>query len=63
MSFVRYVQRARVDHAESMLTSTKLTVEQIQELCGFRNRTYFHRVFKARVGTSPATYRSRARPR
>jgi AraC-like DNA-binding protein len=58
MTFVRYVLEARIEQAKSMLGGTRLSVDQIQDLCGFHNRTYFHRAFKRLVGKRPAEYRA-----
>jgi AraC-like DNA-binding protein len=59
-TFARYVQRARIERARHILTSTKLSVDHVHELCGFRNRTYFYRAFKQVTGTTPTEYRNRA---
>jgi AraC-like DNA-binding protein len=57
VSFAHYLLTARIERAKQMLVGTKLNVEQVQSLCGFRNRVYFHRVFRAVVGETPARYR------
>jgi AraC-like DNA-binding protein len=57
VTFAHYRQTARIDRAKQMLAGTKLSIDQIQTLTGFRNRAYFHRVFKTVVGTTPAGYR------
>ena len=41
-----------------MLSETNLSVEQVQELCGFTTRTYFHRVFKKAMGVTRAAFRT-----
>jgi YesN/AraC family two-component response regulator len=57
VTFAHYVQRLRVERAKQMLKSNILGVEEIRKLCGFRTRTYFHRVFKVATGLTPAGYR------
>ncbi len=57
VTFAHHVQRLRVQRAKQMLKSNILGVEEIRKLCGFRTRTYFHRVFKAATGMTPAGYR------
>jgi AraC-like DNA-binding protein len=57
MSFEAYVQRARVERAKRLLSSTSVKIEQIGQLCGFSNRHYFHHVFKQAVGVTPGAYR------
>jgi YesN/AraC family two-component response regulator len=59
VSFAHYLLMARIERAKQMLVGTKLNVEQVQALCGFRNRVYFHRVFRAVVGATPARYRQK----
>jgi AraC-like DNA-binding protein len=58
VTFERYVRDRRVERAKQMLSGTSLNVEQVQKLCGFTTRTYFHRVFKRVVGVTPAEFRS-----
>src|SRR6185436_13097158 len=50
VTFARYVQRLRLEKASHLLSTTNLSVEQIQKLSGFRTRTHFHRAFKASSG-------------
>jgi AraC-like DNA-binding protein len=57
VTFARYVQRLRVERAKQMLKTNILGVEEIRKLCGFRTRTYFHRVFKTSTGLTPTAYR------
>jgi len=56
--FEHYVRNLRLGRAKQMLTETNLSVEQVQELCGFTTRTYFHRVFKKAMGVTPAAFRT-----
>ena len=43
--------------AQLMLNNTTLSVDQVSAQLGYRDVTYFSRVFKAKVGQPPATYR------
>jgi AraC-like DNA-binding protein len=61
VTFERYVRDLRIGRAKQMLSGTALSVEQVQRLCGFTTRTYFHRVFKHVVGVTPAEFRSTER--
>ena len=36
---------------------TGLSVEEIALAVGYENKSYFHRIFSARYGTSPKKYR------
>jgi AraC-like DNA-binding protein len=57
MGFARYLHHARIERAKQLLYETKLTLEQVQRLCGFRTRGHFHRAFKAGAGRTPTEYR------
>jgi AraC-like DNA-binding protein len=62
MNFENYVNQLRIEHAKELLGVTDLSLERVGQLSGFPLRSYFHRVFKRAVGTTPAEYR-RMRPR
>ncbi|HEV8245548.1 MAG TPA: AraC family transcriptional regulator, partial [Polyangiaceae bacterium] len=57
VTFAHYVLELRVERAREMLLRTMLPVEEVQKLCGFRTRTYFHRVFKTATKRTPAEFR------
>ena len=46
MTFDRYLNQARILHANQLLQSTALSAERVAALSGFALRPYFHRVFK-----------------
>lgn len=48
----------RLDVACEMLTSTKMTIEQVARAAGYTDPLYFSRIFKKHLGTSPKEYRS-----
>lgn len=48
--------KARVKHAQWLLTATTLSVGQIASECGFRSLFHFSRLFKKRVGCSPSDF-------
>src|SRR5262249_15008292 len=56
-AFEVYLQRLRVTRAKQMLTGSRLSIGRIGQLSGFPVSSYFHRVFKAQVGITPADYR------
>jgi len=58
MTFQRYVRELRLERARHMLHSTAFSVERIGKLCGFSNRTHFHRAFRQSSGISPLAYRT-----
>lgn len=47
----------RVEKAKSKLTSDKLEIATIAELCGFTSASYFIKVFRAECGITPTAYR------
>ena len=53
-----YLER-RLLHAANLLQHTSQSIEEIAAACGFCDRSYFSRRFKAYFGTAPAAYRLR----
>jgi AraC-like DNA-binding protein len=58
VAFERYVRQLRIVRAKHMLADTPFATERIAHLCGFGNRTYFHRAFKSLTGQTPREYRA-----
>lgn len=54
-----YAIEVRISIACERMEYSKMTLEQIADLCGFQSYTYFHRTFKSRIGLSPSEYRER----
>jgi DNA-binding response OmpR family regulator len=52
-----YIRMHRVAKAKQMLADTDLSMVEIQIACGFETPSYFSRVFRADVGSSPSEYR------
>lgn len=52
-----YWQRLRIDHAQELLRTSKLSITKIAMDCGFSTSQYFSTVFKKYAGTSPLEYR------
>ncbi len=50
-------RRQRISFAAEWLTGTSRTLDDIAEASGFTDRFHFSRVFKAQLGSPPATYR------
>jgi len=58
-SFYDFINHYRVKEAIEYLTSKnneKYSVQGIGELCGFKSKSTFYRVFKKETGTTPASY-------
>lgn len=51
---------ARIVTSQYYLRTTKLTVKEISNLCGYDNDICFMRCFKKRTGMTPSEYRKRA---
>jgi len=58
-TFQRYLLALRLERAAEMLKGTKLGIERVRQLSGFRNRAYFNRAFKKAMGVSPRDHRRR----
>ncbi len=52
-----YVMRLKLNRARQYLSSTKKSVEEISDLCGFSSAAYMGLIFKNKVGLSPLQYR------
>jgi len=52
-----YLQQVRVDKAKKLLLATRLSIREIAAEVGYENVSFFVRLFKARVGTTPARWR------
>ena len=52
-----YLQNQRLNHAISLLSSTRLSISEIAEASGFATANYFIRCFKAKNKITPQKYR------
>ena len=53
---VKYLTALRINYAKNLLITSRYTVSEISEMCGFENVYYFSTVFKKHTGVSPTTY-------
>lgn len=58
MNFRYLVNSFRVEYAKTLLLTSKRTIPDISEECGFASERSFHRVFKSIIGKTPGEYRS-----
>lgn len=58
----QYLQDSRLKKASSLLEEGKLSVKEITELTGFASQSYFARLFKMRLKTTPRKYRDNPDP-
>lgn len=59
MSPYQFVVKSRVEHAQQLLKTTRLTVQEIGFQCGFNSAANFCYTFRRMTGTSPHEYRKR----
>lgn len=58
LTLTDYVNRKRIQHAEYLLSTTRLQVQTIAQHCGIMDVQYFSKVFKRLTGSTPKEYRN-----
>lgn len=58
---ISYLNRMRIYKAMGMLSGTDISVEEIAEMTGFSDASYFARVFKKQCKVPPTVYRAEFR--
>jgi LacI family transcriptional regulator len=53
------ILRVRLQQAKMLLATSNLAIALVAPKCGFTSQEYFARVFKQRIGTTPAQFRRR----
>ncbi|MGB8623558.1 MAG: helix-turn-helix domain-containing protein [Paracoccaceae bacterium] len=56
---MEYVQTLRIEEAKHLLETTRTPVEMVAVEVGYEDANFFRRLFKRRVGITPARYRQR----
>lgn len=56
-SFVEYLNKLRLDTAAEMLRQSNYSVTEISYACGFKESSYFTKLFRTQFGVSPRQYR------
>lgn len=56
-TYTEYVQDLRLAKAEQLLMESSLSIEEIADMVGYRNKGYFYRLFTGRYRMTPARYR------
>ncbi|MDO4549148.1 MAG: helix-turn-helix domain-containing protein [Clostridia bacterium] len=59
MGISEYINRYRVERAQSMLIIDRMSVKDASTRCGFDNYTYFFRIFKKITGLTPKEFREK----
>ena len=62
ISFYRYLNQKRIEHAERLLVNPELSVTEVSLSSGFTSLSSFIRMFKLIKGCTPSEYRSITRP-
>lgn len=58
LTISQYINNNRLTFAKEMLADSTLNISQIAYACGFREPTYFSRLFSKTTGLSPRDYRN-----
>lgn len=58
-TFIKLVHIQRVNVAAEYLTFTNASIDDISTKVGYENASYFYKVFKKYMGTSPSNYRQK----
>jgi len=56
---LEYVQTLRIEEAKQLLEASDIPIDDIPTEIGYADPTHFRRLFRRRVGTTPARYRQR----
>jgi AraC-like DNA-binding protein len=48
----------RIEKSKKLLTENSISISAIALQCGFKDQSYFTKVFKKETGTSPKKYRN-----
>lgn len=56
---LEYVQTLRIEEAKHLLETTRMPTDAVAQAVGYDDPTFFRRLFKRRVGVTPARYRQR----
>ncbi len=54
---IDYIHEKRIERAQYLIVTTKLTLSHIAELTGFANPFYFSKIFKKVTGSAPGKYK------
>jgi len=57
VTLVHWITSERVSLAKEMLRDNRYNVAEIAWACGFKESSYFIRIFRLHVGTTPRAYR------
>ena len=55
--FVKYITSVRIKKAQTLLETTNLSIAQVADAVGFKDSSYFEKVFKKIKQITPTKYR------
>ena len=55
------IKESRIELATKLLTSSKLTIDEVMFKVGYENRSTFHRNFREAMGMAPKEYRQKVK--
>jgi YesN/AraC family two-component response regulator len=58
-NFNAYLNRIRIEMSKKLLMDNDIPLADVANLVGYEDQSYFTRVFRSHVGTSPGKYRER----
>ena len=58
INIITYINRKRIYNSLELLKNTNLSIEEIGDLIGLSNTSYFYTIFKREIGVSPKQYRN-----
>lgn len=58
VNIITYINRKRIYTSLELLKDTNLSIEEIGDLIGLSNTSYFYTIFKREIGISPKQYRN-----
>lgn len=56
-SFIKYLQRVRIEQAKTLLKTTKLRISDIAGSVGYRDLKFFNKIFLSETTVTPSEYR------
>ncbi len=61
MTYVQYLQKVRMEKARALLSGSSKSIQEICRESGYRNITWFYKVFRQEYGLTPRQYRAKAK--
>ena len=59
ITIIQYILNKRIEYAKELLTFTDKTIEEISEICGFHDQSYFSKQFKKSENITCLSYRKK----